>query len=84
MVILQIPPPPSIVHMVYGYPKDAFDMQENITFSWKGMINETYINEAGWYFKTLATQEMGKFSLFKFILRDVNSFLFARAKGQLD
>ena len=46
MVILQIPPPPSIVHMVYGYPKDAFDMQENITFSWKGMINETYINEA--------------------------------------
>ena len=61
MVIWQIPLPPSTVHEVYGCPKDAFDKQENITFAWEGMINETYINEAGWYFKTLATQEMGKF-----------------------
>ena len=27
---------------------------------WMKFANETYIKEAGWYFKTLAVQEIGK------------------------
>jgi len=28
---------------------------------WQSIANESYIREAGWYFKTLAVQEIGKF-----------------------
>jgi len=27
---------------------------------WLNFVNETYIKEAGWYFKTLAVQEIGE------------------------
>ncbi len=28
---------------------------------WRGEANQTYISDAGWYFKTLAVQEVGEF-----------------------
>jgi hypothetical protein len=30
--------------------------------NWQGFVNETYIKEAGWYFKTLAVQEIGEYN----------------------
>ena len=38
-------------------------MEEAVTSGkqqWMKFANETYIKEAGWYFKTLAVQEIGK------------------------
>lgn len=32
----------------------------NLTDGWEDFANETYISEAGWYFKTLAVQEIGE------------------------
>ena len=38
---------------------------------WMKFANETYIKEAGWYFKTLAVQEIGKGTVFEVVM--VNS-----------
>lgn len=40
------------------YRQKAFN--ERDLLKWESFANETYISEAGWYFKTLAVQEMGK------------------------
>ncbi|TRY76559.1 hypothetical protein TCAL_05309 [Tigriopus californicus] len=40
------------------YRQKAFNERDLI--QWESFANETYISEAGWYFKTLAVQEMGE------------------------
>ena len=40
--------------------KKMNDSSLNGTSKWKNFVNETYIKEAGWYFKTLAVQEIGE------------------------
>ena len=42
------------------YRTDAYHEVQNENFNWKLSANETYVREAGWYFKTLAVQEVGK------------------------
>lgn len=42
---------------------------------WQSIANESYIKEAGWYFKTLAVQEIGKsclISIFYYFLKKHN------------
>ena len=47
------------------YRMAALNEAENENFHWEASVNETYVREAGWYFKTLAVQEVGKiYSLF--------------------
>ena len=44
------------------YRKKALQEMEAENFSdWKNQASETYVREAGWYFKTLAVQEIGTY-----------------------
>jgi hypothetical protein len=49
----------------FHFRKEALSkMNETLAASndrWLSFANETYIKEAGWYFKTLAVQEIGEF-----------------------
>ena len=40
------------------YRKEA--LKEKFGNLWENTSNEAYVREAGWYFKTLAVQEIGK------------------------
>jgi len=42
------------------YRKKALEDSKNQSLNWQESANESYIREAGWYFKTLAVQEVGK------------------------
>ena len=63
--------------IVIDYRKEALSkMEETMASSndhWKRYANESYIKEAGWYFKTLAVQEIGE-----------NMFLTIQAYDQCD
>ena len=41
-----------------AYRNEALD--EDNYFDWQQSANYSYVREAGWYFKTLAVQEVGK------------------------
>lgn len=41
------------------YRKEAMEEIKRQSFNWKATANESYIRDAGWYFKTLAVQEVG-------------------------
>lgn len=47
------------------YRTDALQEMKNGTFNWENSANESYVREAGWYFKTLAVQEVGKNEFYK-------------------
>ena len=42
------------------YRKKALEESQNQSVNWQSIANESYIREAGWYFKTLAVQEVGE------------------------
>ena len=42
------------------YRQKALADNKNQSLNWQENANESYIREAGWYFKTLAVQEVGK------------------------
>ena len=42
------------------YRERALKESRNQSVDWQSMANESYIREAGWYFKTLAVQEVGE------------------------
>jgi hypothetical protein len=43
-----------------SFRKEALDEVKRSQFDWEASTNESYVREAGWYFKTLAVQEIGK------------------------
>jgi len=43
------------------YRKKALEESQNQSVNWQSIANESYIREAGWYFKTLAVQEVGEY-----------------------
>ena len=43
-----------------AYRKTAMEELANNAPNWKDFVNDSYIREAGWYFKTLAVQEVGE------------------------
>ena len=45
------------------YRQKALADGKNQSLNWQEIANESYIREAGWYFKTLAVQEVGKMIL---------------------
>lgn len=45
------------------YRKAALEEAKHHSFNWKATANESYVKHAGWYFKTLAVQEVGNNSL---------------------
>ena len=42
------------------YRQQALHFVKNLTDDWNVMAGEAYISDAGWYFKTLAVQEIGE------------------------
>ena len=60
---------------IFFFRGDALRKMEDAVTSgqqqWMKFANETYIKEAGWYFKTLAVQEIGKGTVFEVVM--VNS-----------
>ena len=47
----------------FPYREDALNGPLNMTDEWINLTEETYIKDAGWYFKTLAVQEIGEIIL---------------------
>ena len=49
------------------YRQAAMLESQNSSFDWTTLANESYVREAGWYFKTLAVQEVGKILLLRYV-----------------
>ena len=44
----------------FPYREDALNGPQSMTDEWENLTQEAYISDAGWYFKTLAVQEIGE------------------------
>ena len=46
--------------MTYNNREEAMNATDLTKARWRDLAKEPYVSDAGWYFKTLAVQEIGK------------------------